>query len=192
MRDVANTKNNARFRATETRIEDAALDLMRSVRPEKLTVRAVCEAAEINRSTFYAHFLDVADLVERIEARLRTELFARYGSVPMRALTAVSFVPFLSHVRENAAFYRIALPLRNDYPIAQGREQLFDTVLRPRLEAAGVVDPEAQMLCFVFFQAGFTQVLRRWVEGGCAGDIEEIAALIEGCVPPVLSREGLA
>ena len=34
---------------------------------EKITVRELCDRAQINRSTFYAHYQDVYDLADRLE-----------------------------------------------------------------------------------------------------------------------------
>ena len=41
---------------------------LRARRPlEKITVRELCQRAQVNRSTFYAHFQDVYDLSDRLE-----------------------------------------------------------------------------------------------------------------------------
>ena len=36
----------------------------------KITVREICERAQINRSTFYAHYMDVYDLFEKVESQM--------------------------------------------------------------------------------------------------------------------------
>lgn len=183
---MANTKNNARSRRTEVRMEAAALELMRDTSPERLTVRAICERAGVNRSTFYAHFLDVPEMVERMESHLHRELVGRYVDGDVDPLTAESFVPFLEHVRDHVYFYRTALPLRTSFPLEQGRDSIMEKIVRPRCSAAGIDDESQVMYYFVFFQAGFTMVLRRWVDGGCEDRVDDVARTIEGCVPPAL------
>lgn len=176
-----NTKNNARFRETETRMEAAALALMRA--GAKVTVRAVCERAEVNRSTFYAHFLDIPDMLGKMEAHLHRELLKDYAGQDITMLSAASFVPFLRHVRSHAYFYGVALHERRDFPLRQGYDELLGRVVRPLCEAAGITDEEGVVRMLVFFQAGFTMVLRRWVDRGCAESEEQVAATLAACVP---------
>ena len=58
-----NTKNNKRFYETEIRMESAMLEIMKSTEFEKITVKRICEKANVNRSTFYAHFIDIYDMI---------------------------------------------------------------------------------------------------------------------------------
>ena len=61
-----NTKNNMRFRETQIRMEAAMLDLMKHLDFEKITVKQICQKAGVNRSTFYAHFIDIYDMLEKM------------------------------------------------------------------------------------------------------------------------------
>ncbi len=185
---MANRKNNARFQETEQRLMDAALELMEDAAPERITVRAVCERAQVNRSTFYAHFLDVPDMVDKMEARLHRKImegYPRAGEVV--PLSPASFVPFLEHVRSYQAFYRVALPLRTSFPLKRGYAPLMEQVVRPACRRYGITDEEEVLCILVSFQAGFTNVLRRWVEGGCAQECAILARILAECVPAPLS-----
>lgn len=73
-----NIKNNQRFRKTEIRMEAAMLELMKNTKFEKITVKKICEKAKVNRSTFYAHFLDIYDMLDKMERELRKELLGNY------------------------------------------------------------------------------------------------------------------
>lgn len=218
---MANTKNNQRFRATEQRLEAAALELMEA--GERLTVRAVCEQAQVNRSTFYAHFVDIPQMVERMEAHLGEQLLERYphgqngdgtepdgsrikpdgsGAEPDEAdekaspdaaafeFTAASYIPFLEHIRAHRRFYRIALATRRDFPLQQGRARMWRDVVVPHCRAAGITDEERMMYAFVFYQAGFTMVLKRWVDDDCQTPIDQMARTLEACTPALWANTG--
>ena len=87
-------KNNQRFRDIEIRMEAAMLDIMKHTKFEKITVKKICEkaqgnssagwtvTAQVNRSTFYAHFMDIYDMVDKIEDLLNTELLEIYAAGP--------------------------------------------------------------------------------------------------------------
>lgn len=58
-----NTKNNQRFKDTEIRMQSVMLEFMKHMEFEKITVKKICEKAQVNRSTFYAHFIDIYDMI---------------------------------------------------------------------------------------------------------------------------------
>lgn len=60
-------KNDARARYTIMRIKGAFLSLAEKKPDSKITVREICELAEINRATFYHHYQDIYALKEQIQ-----------------------------------------------------------------------------------------------------------------------------
>ncbi len=56
-----------RKKKSEKAITDAFLALRARKPLEKITVRELCQRAQVNRSTFYAHYQDVYDLSDRLE-----------------------------------------------------------------------------------------------------------------------------
>lgn len=65
---------NQRSRLTVRLIREAFLRLLEYVDFDQITVSAICEEAEINRSTFYRYFDNQYQLLESIESELIAEL----------------------------------------------------------------------------------------------------------------------
>ena len=63
-------KTDARVKYTKMVLKKALLELMQCKPINKITVKAVCVRAELNRATFYAHFSDCFDLLKSIEEEL--------------------------------------------------------------------------------------------------------------------------
>ncbi|MDE7186722.1 MAG: TetR/AcrR family transcriptional regulator, partial [Lachnospiraceae bacterium] len=61
-----NTKNNQRYKDTEALIQNTLLKLAHTTDIRQVTVSSICSMANINRSTFYAHYLDINDLVDQM------------------------------------------------------------------------------------------------------------------------------
>ena len=72
--DNMNTKNNQRYQDTEKLIQDTLLSLAQEIEIHKVTVRAICEAAHINRSSFYLHYLDIHDLIFKMGRKMMKEV----------------------------------------------------------------------------------------------------------------------
>ena len=55
---------DARVRYTLKVIEDSFLELLGKKPLTKITVTELCQTSQINRATFYKHYLDIPDLLE--------------------------------------------------------------------------------------------------------------------------------
>ena len=56
-----------RTRYTRRAMQDALIDLMRERPLGSITIKALCEQADVNRSTFYAHYDSIEELLHDIE-----------------------------------------------------------------------------------------------------------------------------
>ena len=63
-------KSDARVRYTRQVIKESFLALLQDKPVNRITVKEVCEAAELNRATFYAHYSDCFALLQSIEQEL--------------------------------------------------------------------------------------------------------------------------
>ena len=63
-------KTDARVRYTRRVLKESFLKLLREKPVNRITVKEVCEMAELNRATFYAHYSDCFALLESIEQEL--------------------------------------------------------------------------------------------------------------------------
>ena len=60
-------KLDRRVRYTKQVIKDSFLELLENNNYEDITVKAVCQKADINRATFYSHYETLSALMEEIE-----------------------------------------------------------------------------------------------------------------------------
>jgi AcrR family transcriptional regulator len=67
--DERNKSNlsNRNARRTRKLIQEAYIELMKEKQYYKITVRELTEKADINRSTFYRHYIDLDDLMDDIQ-----------------------------------------------------------------------------------------------------------------------------
>lgn len=54
-----------RVRRTRMRLQQAMLELLKEKDARSITVRELTQRADVNRGTFYAHYKDVFDLLDR-------------------------------------------------------------------------------------------------------------------------------
>ena len=69
-----NTPNNKRYRDMTESINAAFASLLQNKEPRDITVTDICEIAGIERSTFYAHYNDVAVLANDYAAQIEKQV----------------------------------------------------------------------------------------------------------------------
>lgn len=68
-------KNESRrVRMTKRILKDAMIDLMEEKNINRISIKEICELADVNRSTFYAHYENQYDLLEEIEKEIVDEI----------------------------------------------------------------------------------------------------------------------
>ena len=179
-----NVKNNRLNRETDEKIIRTVYAMMtQEHRPiGKITVREICERTGIHRSTFYAHYRDVFDLVERVEksmSRQLTETFFR--KLDEKAPARDCFAEIFAFIREHREFYLYYLTESRQYGVLQ---LAWETV-RDRAAAVsagpekfGAQTTEEMEYHGVFFLVGMTAVVRMWLQKGCPEEPEALYDLI--------------
>lgn len=67
---ITSNKMDRRKRYTRMVLKESLITLLQEKKISVITVKELCERADINRSTFYAHYLDHYDLLTQIEDEL--------------------------------------------------------------------------------------------------------------------------
>lgn len=70
---------DTRVRITKMLIKNSFLNLLRTTPLDKISVTKICTDAQINRITFYKHYLDIFDLYEQIVEEHLNETFAVFA-----------------------------------------------------------------------------------------------------------------
>ena len=102
-------KTDARIRYTQSVLKQVLLSFLKEKPINRITVKEVCERAELNRATFYAHYSDCFALLESIEEELFGQ-FERSMQSYIRSFDIAGLVGGLYRiVQENEAVCRVLL-----------------------------------------------------------------------------------
>ena len=177
-----NTKENRRYRDTSERIVRAVYDiLLNEKKPlSGITVREVCERAQINRSSFYAHFQDVPDVIEQVEKSMAmglTESFLQ--ELQKKTGIMACFKALFTYIQEYSEFYNIYLnQTRNVGAIGVAWDLLKDYIEQIDYRKFGFCSEKEMRYQGDFFLHGLTAMLRRWVSDGCKETPEELCEFL--------------
>ena len=167
-----NTKNNKRRRESVAAIEKAFIQLLQTRDFKDITVSDLCKLTGLNRSTFYANFVDVYDLADKLRRRLEEDFSLQFRTNTHYAyLGNDGALRMFSHIYENQLFYKTYFKLG----YAEQNGILHYDTLRAEKDFHGEhIDYHIE-----FFRAGLNALIRRWLDGGCQESPEEMAAILK-------------
>ena len=165
-----NTKNNKRRRDSQEKIEKAFIELLQTRQIKDITVSDLIKQTELNRSTFYANYLDIFDLADKTRQKLELEfsnLFADYDYFNERSGALKMF----RHIKENQIFYQTYFKLCYD------DQHLISTYDPRRAEQEHISDNLKYHI--EFFRNGLNAIIKLWLAGGCQESPEEMAEVLK-------------
>ena len=173
-----NTKDNRRSQNTDEQIVRAVYDsvVYEKKNLSKVTVREVCEKAGINRSTFYAHYMDVFDVVEKVEARMSTDLTNAFLDA-MDAGEHIDgcFIKLFAFIKEHKDFYSFYLNETNKTGVISLAWNLIqDRAKGITPETVGSKTQKELEYSGIFFLHGITGLVRYWLSHDCEETPEEL------------------
>lgn len=159
-------------------IREAFLELLRRKPYEKITVTDIVAAADINRSTFYAHYPDVRGLVEEIVGEILDHSIALANNLDMRVFLEDP-MPFLqelsSYSTRNRELYELLS--RSDFAHRQ-MEQLKRTLIEAALRSPAIPEHICTSMDFrihiSFFIGGLLTLYVMWLQGELECSDEDI------------------
>ena len=165
-----NVKNNKRRKESRVKIEKAFIELLQTHEIKEITVSDLIKMTGLNRSTFYANYVDIFDLADQTRKILENEfsnLFADYDSLHERSGALKMF----QHIKENQLFYNTYFKLCYDdkhlisiYDTKRAEIEHMDSNIKYHIE---------------FFRNGLNAIIKLWLAGSCQESPEEMAEVLK-------------
>ena len=174
-----NTKNNQRTRISKLLFKNALMDLLKEKGSiSKVSVRELCDRAELNRSTFYAHYQEPKDLLHEIETELldATEEHLKKIGAENEIGAHKYILSFLQYIRQNDKPFRALLIDSTD---PEFRSRFMQQTIIQFVENLRIVLPkELEQYIFSYILNGSTGIIIQWIRSDYAADENEIVNLL--------------
>jgi AcrR family transcriptional regulator len=176
-------------------MDEALLSLLEKKDFEYITVKEICEVAGVNRSTFYLHYENTADLLKETTRYILDKHFAYYnvqskniiGSLgdsdpkELIFITREYLIPYLTFIKENRRIFKLAIKHFHAMNMDQVYNQMFEYIFEPIL-ARFHVSPDKRPYVIKFYLTGVFSVVMEWLNNDCTEDINLVMEVITDCV----------
>lgn len=165
-----NTPNNKRKKESQEKIEKMFVQMLQTKEINQITVTDICKKTNLNRSTFYANYLDIYDLANKVGKKLEKDVFSLYDEEREMQHNTHDYLKLFNHIKDNQIFYKTYFKLNMDkYFIIKE----YDTNLSKSIYNDKFVDYHME-----FFMAGLNAIIKKWLYSGCKETPEEINEII--------------
>ena len=188
-------KHEKKFHNTHTKICQALLELIENTEYDQITVSSICSQARINRTTFYAHFQNVTDILDIINSGLLNTFIKennieylptfkpdKYANDPYIILNRQDLLKFLLFVKKHARLYSIIVKHRSILQLGLPEDDIKHDIFIPSMSKYPFLSTTDLDYIFDFYVAGVQKITSKWILGGCVEDETKIIQLIDLCL----------
>ena len=173
-------KEDQRIRLSKKLIEDAFIDLLAEKPLLKINVKEVCEKANVNRSTFYAHYQDILDLYDKIKIKI-TENIQNYLDTLFKVDKSFNFYQEIFHFfKENQQVVKVFLGLQVDNEFIVSLLRMSEDKVYQIYKAKYFLINEKKFReYFTFASNGTIGIINKWIMDGMREPYQDIAKICE-------------
>lgn len=168
-----------RIKYTKNIIKTTFLSLLEEKDIKKITVSEICKLSDINRATFYRYYLDVYDLLDKIQEDFIMEL--KTASNNSNEYTVSTFSKELLNVfLDNKELVRILFNTNNNLYFLNDILSIAYDKCKTKWESdLPNLKEEDMEYASVFIFNGALGVINYWVKNDFDKDVDEISSIIE-------------
>ena len=162
-------------------LRESLVELLQQRPIDKISVKSLCEAADINRSTFYSHYNDQYDLLQQIQAEVLkdlTEYLAAYSFRGSEADLRRILQRIFEYIAANAALCQVLLADNGDTSLQRAVMTIVKEQSLKELRDSGRVDDERLDYLLLYWVNGSMGMVHWWLQNGMKKTAREMADMV--------------
>jgi len=167
-----------RVRYTKNIIKETFINLLQEKDIDKITVSELCEKSDINRATFYRYYIDIYDLLLKIELEFADELknkLINYNSSSFKDIV----IEYLKYLKDNKDFVKIVFSNSKNLDFLYDFfEYFFENFKNKWFINVNCLDEENKKILFIYMFNGSLGVIKYWIQNDFSDDINNLAMTI--------------
>ena len=188
-------KSESKYFATAARMDEAFLALLDKKNFAYITVKEICEAAGVNRSTFYLHYETMVDLLSESVSHMNEQFLTYMKKDPQTFVTKLRdcpldelylitpeyLTPYLGYIEQHKRLFRTATENAAVLGMDKSYDRMFRHVFTPILDRYGIPQQDRGYI-MAFYIQGLMAIISEWLRNDCADSIAYVVDMIQRCV----------
>ncbi len=188
-------RSESKYFNTAIKMNKALISILENKDFEFITVKEICEKAQVNRSTFYLHYENTADLLEETTRYLldnflsyfdedATNKINYFRTCPLSELNFVTseyLEPYLTSIKDNKKVFSIAMSRSQAFGFVNIYKRMFRYIFDPILDRFHY-PADSRKYVMMFYLNGIMAIINEWLKDDCDKTISEISKIISDCI----------
>lgn len=178
---MKNAKLDRRVKYTRMVIKESFIDLLEKKDVSQITVKEICEKADINRSTFYAHYIDQYDLLRKIEDEFLDNIrdyLAELDQIKYKENPVLLAEKIFEYIKENAKLCKLLLSERGGLNFQKRVMVLVSDTVMNELTGNSRISLEEAEYVYSFTITGCVGIVQKWLDDDMKKSARFIAEMV--------------
>lgn len=177
-------KESRKTMYTQRVLRDALMELMREKPAERVTVTELCRQADVNRNTFYLHYTDIYDLLDKTAAEVSASIERSFEEDGALDSCEAYLTRLLTVAKENRGFIEVLIAdnYRSDM-LSKAFEPSNARLLSMWKDWAPELSDTQLEYTMLYTSGGIVSAVREWFRRGLMESPEELATTLAALSP---------
>ena len=188
-------KNESKYFNTAIKMDEALITILEKKDFEYITIKEICDTAEVNRSTFYLHYENTSDLLKETTRYIIDKHLAYYEIDKQRIsfqfesckreellfITDEYLTPYLTFIKDNQRLFKVSIKQFHSMHMDEVYGRMFEHIFSPILARFCVPEKERAYV-MKFYLTGVFAIIMEWLDKNCSDDMKTVIKVITDCV----------
>lgn len=160
-------RDDRRVRYTKMVLKESFISLLEKKDISQITIKEICEDADINRATFYSHYTDQYDLLRKIEQELLDNVNAQLAELDRKNKKVDEILlaeKIFDYIKENAKLCKLLLSERGDLSFQKKIMVLvYDKIIDELTDNSQLTKEDAEYV-YSFTITGCVGIVQKWLD----------------------------
>lgn len=156
---------------TRAKIRQSLLCLIQKKPASQISVKEICDLANINRNTFYAHYSSPVDILSEIEAEYYETMQRIHGDAIRTGDVRKLIVAIMETLRKYQDYSVVLYNEHNDLRLTnQHYQDTYARIMLSWIQSGTQVGTDQLRWLLLFLSGGMDAMLKQWVRDGMKED----------------------
>lgn len=160
-------KVDRRVKYTRMVLKESFITLLEKKDISQISIKEICEDADINRATFYAHYNDQYDFLKKIENEILENINAHLIELgqknnDMGAILLAEKI--FEYIKENARICKLLMSERGDFTFQKQVMMLVYDIIITNLTDNNKITKEDAEYVYSFTITGCVGIVQKWLD----------------------------
>jgi len=164
---MISNKDDRRVKYTKMVLKESFIKLLEKKDISQISIKEICEDADINRATFYAHYNDQYDLLKKIESELLDNVNVYLAELDQKnnnMSTILTAEKIFEYIKENAKLCKLLLSERGDFSFQKKVMVLVYDKIITQLTDNNKISKEDAEYVYSFTITGCVGIVQKWLD----------------------------